>query len=71
MKALGLEVPAAVGVLSRLVTLHHGLEDLEKGIRAWIAAWNTSPKPYVRAKTADEILERIASYPNRITDSED
>lgn len=42
-----------------------------KGIRAWIAVWNTDPKPYVRTKTADEILERLASCLNRIPDSED
>ncbi|MFD7001369.1 hypothetical protein ACFWA5_35210 [Streptomyces mirabilis] len=32
--------------------------------RLEIAAWNTDPKPYVWTKTADEILERLASYLN-------
>ncbi|MFE2562198.1 IS630 family transposase, partial [Streptomyces sp. NPDC059352] len=44
---------------------------LEKDIRTWIAAWNTDPKPYVWTKTADEILGHLASYLNRIPDSED
>ncbi|MFD8656589.1 IS630 family transposase, partial [Streptomyces mirabilis] len=37
----------------------------------WSAASNSAPKPYVWTKTADEILERLASYLNRIPDSED
>jgi len=44
---------------------------LEQDIRAWNAAWNTGPRPYVWTKTADEILEHLASYLNRIPDSED
>ncbi|MFB7868101.1 hypothetical protein [Streptomyces sp. NPDC056069] len=44
---------------------------LEQDIRDWIAAWNTGPKPYVWTQTADETLERLASYLNRIPDSED
>ena len=51
--------------------VHKTVQALEKDIRAWIDAWNTEPKPYVWTKTADEILERLASYLNRIPDSED
>ncbi|CAL9328725.1 IS630 family transposase ISMsm2 [Streptomyces sp. enrichment culture] len=51
--------------------VHKSVQALEKDIRTWIAAWNTDPKPYVWTKTADEILERLASYLNRIPDSED
>jgi len=50
--------------------VHRSVQALEKDIRNWIAAWNTDPKPYVWTKTADEILERLASYLNRIPDSE-
>ena len=39
---------------------------LEKDIRDWIAAWNDNPKPFSWTKTADEILERLASYVQRI-----
>ncbi|GGT44311.1 hypothetical protein GCM10010207_50700 [Streptomyces atratus] len=41
--------------------VHRPVEALEKDIRIWIAAWNTDPKPYVWTKSADEILERLAS----------
>ncbi|MFF2134098.1 transposase, partial [Streptomyces olivochromogenes] len=51
--------------------VHRSVQALEKDIRNWIAAWNTDPKPYVWTKTADEILERLASCLNRIPDSED
>ncbi|WP_187145264.1 IS630 family transposase [Streptomyces sp. So13.3] len=50
--------------------VHKSVQALEKDIRNWIATWNTDPKPYVWTKTADEILERLASYLNRIPDSE-
>lgn len=51
--------------------VHKTVQALERDIRAWIAAWNTNPRPYLWAKAADEILERLASYLNRIPDSED
>ena len=38
---------------------------LEKVIRAWINTWNQEPRPCTWMKTADEILERLASYLNR------
>ena len=38
-------------------------------IRAWIQTWNDDPKPFVWTKTADQILESIARYCNRINDS--
>jgi transposase len=45
--------------------VHRSVQALENDIRNWIAAWNTDPKPYIWTKTADEILERLASYLNR------
>ncbi|MFE0874444.1 IS630 family transposase [Streptomyces smyrnaeus] len=51
--------------------VHKTVQTLEKDIRTWIAAWNTDPRPYIWTKTADEILERLASYLNRIPDSQD
>ncbi|MFE9925101.1 transposase, partial [Streptomyces sp. NPDC005774] len=50
--------------------VHKSVQALEKDIRNWIAAWNTGPRPYIWTKTADEILERLASYLNRIPGSE-
>jgi hypothetical protein len=36
---------------------------LEKDIRDWITNWNENhPKPFTWANSADEILERLASY---------
>jgi transposase len=49
--------------------VHKSVQALENDIRAWITAWNTDPKPYVWTRTAEEILERLASYLNRIPDS--
>ena len=38
-------------------------------IRAWIETWNDNPRPFVRTKTANEILGSIARYCRRINDS--
>ncbi len=50
--------------------VYKSIQVLDKDIRSWIAQWNTDPKPYVWTKTADEIVERLASYLNRILDLE-
>ncbi|WP_307544331.1 IS630 family transposase [Streptomyces sp. V3I8] len=49
--------------------VHKSVQALEKDIRTWIADWNTNPRPYTWTKTADDILERLASYLKRIPDS--
>jgi len=46
--------------------VHKSVAALEKSIRDWIVIWNEDPKPFVWTKTADEILERLASYLQRI-----
>jgi len=48
---------------------HRSVTDLETDIRTWINEWNKDPKPFVWTKTADEILETLAAYCERITDS--
>ena len=48
---------------------HRSVQALNKDIRAWIETWNDDPQPYVWAKTADQILESIATYCNRINHS--
>jgi transposase len=48
---------------------HRSVRQLNTDIRAWIQTWNDDPKPYVWTKTADQILESIASYCTRINDS--
>ena len=49
---------------------HNSVNELEADIQAWIDAWNEDPKPFVWTKTADEILENLARYLQRINDSE-
>jgi transposase len=48
---------------------HRSVRDLVASIRTWIANWNDDPKPFVWHKTADEILESLAAYCQRINDS--
>ncbi|MGW3655130.1 IS630 family transposase [Streptomyces sp. NPDC005151] len=45
---------------------HKSLQALEKDIRNWIKNWNENPRPFAWTKSADEILERLASYLDRI-----
>jgi transposase len=45
---------------------HRSIYALEKDIREWITNWNDDPKPFAWTKTADEILDRLASYIQRI-----
>jgi hypothetical protein len=37
-------------------------------IRKWINEWNKNPKPFMWTKTADEILETLAAYCQRVID---
>jgi len=46
---------------------HTNVPNLEKDIREWIAQWNENPRPYVWVKTADQILESLARYCERIS----
>ena len=48
---------------------HRSVRDLVASIRTWITNWNDDPKPFVWTKTADQILESIARYCNRINES--
>ncbi|MET8330150.1 IS630 family transposase, partial [Streptomyces sp. NPDC005181] len=50
--------------------VHKNLQALERDIRAWTAQWNDNPKPFVWTKDADEILQRLASYLDRIPGAE-
>jgi transposase len=46
--------------------VHKNLQALERDIRAWITQWNENPKPFIWTKSADEILQRLAAYLDRI-----
>jgi transposase len=48
---------------------HRSVTELETDIRKWINEWNADPQPFVWTKTADEILDNLASYCQRINDS--
>jgi transposase len=48
---------------------HKSVRELNTDIRAWIAHWNENPRPYVWTKTADQILDSLTRYCQRITDS--
>jgi transposase len=48
---------------------HRSVRQLNADIRAWIETWNENPRPFVWTKTADEILDSIARYCQRINES--
>jgi transposase len=47
---------------------HRSVTELEADIRKWINEWNKNPRPFVWTKSADEILETLAEYCQRIID---
>jgi transposase len=48
---------------------HKSVRALNTDIRGWIETWNDDPQPYVWTKTAEQILESIATYCNRINET--
>jgi transposase len=50
--------------------VHRSVQALERDIRAWLAGWNEHPRSFVWTKTADEILDKVAAYCRRISDSD-
>jgi transposase len=46
---------------------HRSVRELERDIKSWMASWNENPRPYVWVKTADEILQALARYCERIS----
>jgi transposase len=49
--------------------VHRTVRELNKDIRSWLDTWNDNPRPYMWTKTADQILETLAAYCNRINES--
>jgi transposase len=49
---------------------HRSVTQLEQAIQSWIERWNSDPRPFVWTRSADEILDTIAHYCQRINDSE-
>jgi len=48
---------------------HRSVRQLNADIRAWIETWNGDPKPFIWTETADQILDSIARYCDRINES--
>ena len=48
---------------------HRSVRDLNTDIRDWIDTWNQDPRPFVWTKTAEQILDTLAAYCERINDS--
>jgi transposase len=46
---------------------HQSVRALENDIRAWIADWNTHPRPFIWTKTAEEILDSLERFCRRIS----
>ncbi len=46
---------------------HKSVQALEADIRSWIKAWNDNPEPFVWKKSAEEILDSLARYLQRIS----
>ena len=46
---------------------HRSVPALEADLRAWAAAWNDDPKPFVWTKTADQILDSLGRLITRIS----
>jgi transposase len=49
--------------------VHRSTRELETAIRHYLAISNESPKPFLWTKTADEILESVARFCRRTSDS--
>jgi transposase len=48
---------------------HHTVTELRRDITDWVEHWNANPRPFIWRKTADEILDNLANYLQRINDS--
>jgi transposase len=48
---------------------HRSVAELTGSIQDWIDTWNDAPRPFVWTKTADQILENLTRYLQRISNS--
>ena len=46
---------------------HTSVRALERDLGDWIERWNNEPRPYVWVKTAEQILDPLARYDERVT----
>jgi hypothetical protein len=50
--------------------VHKSVQALEADVRGWVESWNANPKPFAWKKTAEEILDSLAQYLQRISGGE-
>jgi hypothetical protein len=48
---------------------HRSVHQLNNDIRDWIDTWNQNPQPFAWTKTAEQTLDSIATYCDRINES--
>ena len=48
---------------------HRSVKDLAADLTQWIANWNDDPRPFVWHKSADEILDTLSRYLQRISEA--
>lgn len=48
---------------------HRSTAALEQAIKGWLDGWNENPRPFIWVKTADQILEAVAAFCHRTSDS--
>ena len=48
---------------------HRSTRELKQAIEDYLEVYNENPKPFVWTKSADDILESLKSYCERITDT--
>ena len=48
---------------------HRSVTELKDSIQHWVDTWNQNPRPFTWYKTADDILDTLATYCQRISDS--
>jgi transposase len=48
---------------------HRTVAALAKDLNDWVATWNDNPRPFVWHKTADQILDSLSGYLQRISDA--
>ncbi len=48
---------------------HRSVAELQHSIQHWVDTWNQNPRPFTWHKTADQILDTLAEYCQRISDS--
>jgi len=46
---------------------HKNVQSLEADIASWITSWNADPKPFIWKKSAEEILDSLSRYLQRIS----